>query len=109
MAGIKTPGVDVDVSWPLVAGIGVIAALVIWVVYEVVIKSGVQGTAKTITGLADSVANGAKDVTDGVGTGISTLLGTDKPPAGGGPSNSELFYSGISNFFKTGSIYDSGN
>lgn len=105
MAGIKTPGLDVDVSWPLVAGIGVIALLVIWVVYEVLIKSGIQSTAKSVTAVADSVANTVKTTTDAVGGAVSTILGTDKPPAGGGPSNSDLFYSGISNFLKTGSIY----
>jgi uncharacterized protein (UPF0333 family) len=108
MSKISTPGIDVDVSWPLVAGIGILVAGIVWLVYDIFNKSGASHATAAAADAIDSVGTLAQAPIDAVSGAIDTLAapnGSAQTPG----SNSSLFYTGISNFFKTGSIYDSGN
>lgn len=87
MAGISTPGVDVDFSWPLVAGLAVVAGLLIYAINKV-FNSGVNTVTTTAANLASAPANA-------VTSAINALAGTPGTP--GNPSNGDLLYSWAAN------------
>ena len=106
MSKISTPGIDVDVSWPLVARVGILVAGIIWLVYDVFNKSGASRAVSSAADTIDSAGTLIQAPIDAVSGAVDTISGNGASVPG---SNSNLFYTGISNFFKTGSIYDSGS
>lgn len=86
--------------------LGLVLAFVAYELYTFLSGKGPLGsTVGAASNLSADVLGGADTVVNGAGNALSTVLGTDSKPADGGPSNSTLFYGGISNFLTTGSLY----
>jgi hypothetical protein len=95
-----------EFNWPLVAALGVVAALVVYVIYQAINNTGAGTATKAAGDLAATAGGAAEDVLKAGEGVIDTLTGGgDSTP--GNASNGTLFYQGIQNFFSTGSIYGS--
>jgi hypothetical protein len=79
----------------IVAGVAIVA----FVIYKIVGLFNSGNTATPVGAAGGTVAS----VLNAATQGVNTLLGTDAS-AGTPGSNSNLFYTGIENFFTTGSL-----
>lgn len=107
MAGIKTPGIDVDVSWPLVAGVGVLVLGIVWLVYDIFNASGASKAVGAASDLVSSVGSLAQTPVNAVSDAVKAITGTDQPKSSAPSatvgdtsnlSNSQLLYGWLSNF-----------
>lgn len=82
-----------EANWPLVAALGIVAAVVIYVVYQVLQGSGATQVTKSASNAASAVIDAS--------TGVIDQLTGQVPDSQQGTS----FWTGLNNLFSTGSIY----
>jgi hypothetical protein len=100
-----------EFNWPLVAGLGIVAVIVLYILFKAGgILSGAGQLGSSIGSVGQGVGNLVNTVT-GAATGAVTTaesyVAPTVPAAGQPPSSGSLFWSGLDNFFSTGSIYSS--
>jgi phage-related protein len=107
MAGISAPGVNVETNWPLTVGVLAIVGAIVYILYKVfkdaesAIKS-VSNAANSAAGVVQSAGHLIQSPIDAISGAVDTVSGGQSTSTPG--SNSNLFYTGVSNFFTCGSI-----